>query len=372
MESTVVRPVEEEIAGALDLNNLNSTIQEGSATVTAQFALTSNVTADEVAIQQAVQAAEPQLPANMAAPVLHIFDPSEAAVVTLAVSAPQMTPGTFSQLVTSNIVPAIQQSPGVGNVGESGEVTPAVEVTVNPSKLSANGATLNQLITAISGNNVLAPGGIMYGSGRETTVNVRGDITGAPSVAALLLPTQAASTNVAAADNLNPWSTSPAVLHIGDIATVAEGNETERTYAYTHGQPVIMLQVQKTADASDVAAANGVINLLPRLRQLYRGVNFTLINNEAMNTELQLTGVIHTLLEGMALVAIVMVLFLRSWRSAVDRDGLDARLAARDDRRDGSGWVYDRHHLADGDDARDRHPRGRFHRRAREHRTASP
>jgi hydrophobic/amphiphilic exporter-1 (mainly G- bacteria), HAE1 family len=317
MESTVVKPIEETLAGAPDLTNINSTIEEGAATVSAQFTLTSELTGDEVAVQQAVQAAEPELPANMTAPILHTYDPSEATVVTLAVSAPRMPAGEFSQLVTSSIEPTLEQSPGVGNVSESGEVTPAVEVTVDPDKLSALGATLNQVLSAISVNNVLAPGGIVYSPGRETTVNVRGDITGAASVAALLVPTSSGSTNVASSEGTNPWSTSPAIVHVGDIATVTDAYEPQQSYAFTHGQPVVLLQVQKAANASDVATVNGVVRLLPRLQQLYHGVNFTVINDQATYTEQQITGVMHTLLEGVVLVALVMILFLRSWRSAV-------------------------------------------------------
>jgi HAE1 family hydrophobic/amphiphilic exporter-1 len=317
METTVVRPIEEQLAGAPDLDNLSSTIEEGSASVVAQFSLTSDLTTDEVAVQQRVQSAEGQLPQNITAPILRTFDPSESSVVTLAVSAPHMPLGDFSQLVTSSIVPAIQQSRGVGNVQESGQVVPAVEVNVDPDKLSASGATLNQVISAISGNNVLAPGGIVYGPDRETTVTVRGNITGAASAAALLVPATPASTGVAQSRSLNPWSTSPAVLHVGDIADVVNGYETQRSYAYDRGEPAIMLQVQKQSTASDVATANGVIRMLPRLRALYRGVHFTLINDQAATTQQELTGVIHTLLEGVLLVALVMVLFLRSWRSAV-------------------------------------------------------
>lgn len=192
----------------------------------------------------------------MPAPTLRVYDPSESSVVTLAVAAPQMPPAQLSQLTTSGIVPAIQQSPGVGNVQESGDVTPAIEVEVNPNQLSASGATLNQVISAISSNNVLAPGGIVYAPGRETTVNVRGDITDTASVANLLVATTTASTSVAAANALNPWSTAPQLLRVGDVASVLDSFEPQRSYAYSHGNPVITLQVQKASDASDVSTAN--------------------------------------------------------------------------------------------------------------------
>ncbi len=116
MESAVVRPIEEQLVGAPDLTNINSTIQEGYATIVNQFTLSSDQTSDEVQVQQRVQAAGSQLPQNLPTPVLRTFDPSESSVVTLAVSAPQMAAGQLSQLVTSQIEPTIEQSPGVGNV----------------------------------------------------------------------------------------------------------------------------------------------------------------------------------------------------------------------------------------------------------------
>ncbi len=73
-------------------------------------------------------------------------------------------------------MPALEQVPGVSNVTANGTVTPALEVKVDPQKLSGFGFTANDVVSAIQSNNVRAPGGIAYAPNRETTIDIRGDI----------------------------------------------------------------------------------------------------------------------------------------------------------------------------------------------------
>lgn len=321
MSDSIVLPLEDQIAGAPSLTHLQSTIQEGRATISAQFDLSSNQTADLVEVVRRVQAAQTQLPPDLVAPTISMFDPSQTTVVTLALSSATLPSGQLSALATNTIAPAIQQVPGVGNIQLNGNVTSSIEVQVNPNALSAAGSTLNDVVSAISANNVLAPGGYVYGANRETGVNVRGDVYNAPTVAGLLLPTVAAgvllpnsaSTSLSA---LNPWSISPRLLRIGDVATVIDAFEPRRVYAYVRGRPAIVLQVQKATGASEVTAAENVIAAVPGLRARFPAIDFQVINNQSTVTKTQVDGVLRTLLEGIVLVAIVMVLFLRSWRNA--------------------------------------------------------
>ena len=88
----------------------------------------------------------------------------------------------------NKIVPQLEQIPGVSYVQENGTVTPAIQVAVDPQKMSSSGFTLTDVVTAITNNNVRAPGGILYSPNRETNLDVRGDIQDVPTVAGLLNP----------------------------------------------------------------------------------------------------------------------------------------------------------------------------------------
>jgi hydrophobic/amphiphilic exporter-1 (mainly G- bacteria), HAE1 family len=185
IRDAIVKPIEDAIAGAPNLDHINATVQQGQATISAVFSLTSNKTTDLVQVQQRLLLAQANLPTDLPAPTVGTFDPAQATVVTLGVSSATLSPGTLSAIVTNNIVPDLEQVDGISNVNVGGSLTPAIEVQVNPNKLSSSGFTLNDIVSTISQNNNREPGGIAYLGNRETTIDVRGDVTNVASVANL-------------------------------------------------------------------------------------------------------------------------------------------------------------------------------------------
>jgi HAE1 family hydrophobic/amphiphilic exporter-1 len=187
IRDAIVKPIEDAIAGAPDLDHINTSIQQGQATVTATFALGSDQTSDLVEVQRRVQSTRAILPTDLAAPSIGTFDPAQTVVATLSASSKSLTQAALSAIITNNIVPELEQIDGVSNVNANGTVTPAIEVDVDPNKLNAENFTLGDVVTSISNNNIRAPGGIAYGAARETTIDVRGDITDPKTVANLPL-----------------------------------------------------------------------------------------------------------------------------------------------------------------------------------------
>jgi HAE1 family hydrophobic/amphiphilic exporter-1 len=447
IRDAIVKPIEDAIAGAPDLDHINTTVQQGQATISAVFLLTSNKTTDLVQIQQRVLLAQADLPSDLPAPTVATFDPAMATVVTLGVSSRTLSPGALSAIVTNNIVPDLEQVDGISNVNVGGSVTPAIEVAVNPNLLSSAGFTLNDIVSTISSNNNREPGGIAYQHNRETTIDVRGDVTNVASVANL--PIQAASqftstfgnstytepavlgapgapsgsasaatgsggtgaiatpgaagaasspapagsaavmtstpqssnapaptpspfvavtaaaTTIATPSplatsspasnatpaalaqssataapaaaaltssptaatgssyggpsltSLNQWSVSSRQMRVADIAKVTDSFEPQRQYSYVGTAPTISLGVQKSTNASEVTAAQNVLKALPGIERTYPGIDFKILNNQAAYTKQQIWGVFHTLIEAIAITALVMLFFLRSWRNSI-------------------------------------------------------
>jgi HAE1 family hydrophobic/amphiphilic exporter-1 len=187
LRDAVVRPLEDAIAGAPDLDHINTSIQQNQATISATFDLNSNQTTDLTEVQDRVQIAQSALPSDIPAPTVRTFDPAQANIVTLSVTSPSMSTAELSAIVTNNIVPTLEQVPGVSNVNAGGTVTPALEVTIDPQKLSAYGFTPNDVVSAIQANNARAPGGIAYANNRETSIDVRGDVQTPAQIAGLVL-----------------------------------------------------------------------------------------------------------------------------------------------------------------------------------------
>ena len=187
LRDAVVRPLEDAIAGAPDLDHITTSIQQNQASISATFTLDSNQTTDLTSVQDRIQTAQSALPVDLPAPSVRTFDPAQAVVVTLSLTSSSLGVAALSAIVTNNIVPALEQVDGISSVSANGTVTPALEVTVDPRKLAGYGYTPNDVVSAIQANNVRAPGGIVYSSNRETTVDIRGDVTTPQSIADLLL-----------------------------------------------------------------------------------------------------------------------------------------------------------------------------------------
>jgi HAE1 family hydrophobic/amphiphilic exporter-1 len=317
MRDAIVRPLEDQIAGAPDLSYIETSIQPGQASIVAVFSLTSDQNTDLVQVQGRVQNSLHQLPNDLPTPQISIYNPSEAVVVSLAASSSTLSLGDLSAIVTNTIVPALEQVPGVSYVQENGDVTASIQVNVNPQALQSSGFTLTDVINAVANNNVRAPGGIVYQPDRETNLDIRGDITDVPSVAGLLLGNTTTSSGSSSSGTYNVWKASPRLYRIGDVANVQDAYETQRVYAFTGGHPTVELDVQKAAGASEVTASNAVLAQLPSLRAQFPNINFSVLSVQSTYTKQLLSGVTRTLIEGILFTAIVMLFFLRSWRNAI-------------------------------------------------------
>lgn len=332
MRDEIVKPIEENLSGTPDLQTINSTVQQGSATISGTFDLQSDTATDLALTNKAVQASMHLLPSNIQAPTVNLRDPSESVVVTLALHSSKLTLAELSQLAQNEVVPQVEQVPGISFANVGGVVTPAYEIEVDPNKLAAANLTLNDIINTVSSENQRVPGGYAYEPNRQTAVEVRGDITSLDTVRNL--PVMATSGGTASTPNgtqvanmdgglntlpgsVNAWTASNSVVRIGDVATVTAGNEPALQFARVSGSPGLFLQIQKMSQASEIDSSNAVLAALPQLERQFPQIQFQIINVQSRFTAQQISIVVRTLTEAILLTGIAMIFFLRSWRSAI-------------------------------------------------------
>ncbi len=195
LRDSIVRPIEDQLSGTPNLDHLDATIQTGSASITASFALSSSDTQNLSNVQKALQTAQRQLPTDLTAPTIRTADPSQPVVISLALTSKKYPQTALAAIANDQIVPAVEQVPGVSNVQVYGQTQAAYEVTVDPALLAASNLTITDVMNAIGPNNVRAPGGIVYQPGRETQIDVRGDIASPADVANLPIHVAAATSS---------------------------------------------------------------------------------------------------------------------------------------------------------------------------------
>jgi len=335
MRDNIVQPIEQNLAGTADLQTFNSVVQQGQASISAIFDITSDQATDLALTNKAIQAAEKYLPTNLTPPTVNLYDPSQSVVVTLAIYSQKLSLSRLALYAQNVIAPQLEQVPGISFANVGGLVTPAYEVVVDPVRLAAANLTLNDVIATLQADNQRVPGGFAYEPNRQTTIDVRGDIQSLDTVRNLAIIPAGNSTLAGLANStgaqvqnylgglsalagvVDPWTATNSVVRVGDVATVTEGYEPRLQFAHISGLPGLFIQVQKAATGSEVTASTNVLRELPQIEKRFPEIKFIVINVQSKFTEQQIQAVTRTLMLAILLTGIAMIFFLRSWRSAI-------------------------------------------------------
>jgi len=298
MESQVTRPVENALAGLSNIDSIASTVTQGSSITMIQFQLGTDIQKATDDVRTKVDGVRNDLPHDIDPPTTQRLEIDDQPIVTYAVSDPGMSEAELSWLIDNTISRQLQASPGVSRVYRLGGVDREINVLVDPDKMAAHGVTAAEVNDALALANVDVPGGRTNIGGREQTLRVLG-----------------ASLNVDQIRNISIPAGTGGFVRLSDIADVGDGAAEVRAFAELDGRPVVGFEVSKTRDASEVSTEDGVDATIRKLEAENKGLKVRKIVSEVDHTRANFSATLHTLLEGMALAALVVWLFLRDWRA---------------------------------------------------------
>jgi HAE1 family hydrophobic/amphiphilic exporter-1 len=300
VETQITRPIEDALAGIAGLRHISSTVSLGASNTTAEFELGADMQKATDDVRTAVERARAQLPGGIDPPSTRRVDISGLPIVTYAVSATGMSPAELAWFIDDTVARTLQAQSGVSQVSRVGGLTREINITLQPDRLAAFGVTAAQVNAALMATNLNDTGGRADLGGSEQTVRVLGE---AQDIAAI------AATTIAIANG--------SYIRLRDIATIDDGAGEQRAFARLDGRPVVAFQVSKTKEASDVSTEDRVLRAIDQLQKDTPGVTFTKVVSTVDNTRRSFSATMHVLWEGMLLAALVVYLFLRSWRATV-------------------------------------------------------
>ena len=220
MRDAIVRPLEDQLAGAPDLDHLETSIQPGQASIVAVFPLTSDQNNDLVQVQGRVQNAQHQLPNDLQTPQISIYNPSEAVVVSLVAVV-------GDALARRSLVARDQQDRA------GARTTPRRLVrsgkrrrhAVDPGQrrsaaLQSSGFTLTDVINADHEQQRPRARRHPLQPNRETNLDVRGDIQTCPRSRTCCSATPRPLGARRRPARVYPWSASARLYRVGDVANV--------------------------------------------------------------------------------------------------------------------------------------------------------
>ncbi|HZV80139.1 MAG TPA: efflux RND transporter permease subunit [Candidatus Binatus sp.] len=301
VERLVIRPIEDQLQNIRHVEKIFARSQEGGGAIFVQLKLGANVDFAATDVQQAVDAARVNLPADLDPPIVAKEDPNAQPILTEYLTSTTLSPVQLSNLVENEVVPALKSVPGVGYVNVSGQFIRQVNVEPNAARLQMLGATPLDVVNSISQGNVSMPGGRLDEAFREATVGVRADITDPAQIAQLPLAVPNASKNQ---------------IKVGDVATVSDTYQDHRLASEVNGQPAVVLNVAHDSDADTQRTTKAVRAAFAQLAAKYPQARFSELSADEDFLHEAINGVMSNLFEGVLLTALVLLLFLHVFRSA--------------------------------------------------------
>jgi multidrug efflux pump subunit AcrB len=298
METEVARKIENSLATVQGLKNLYTTVQDGSATITAEFRLEKRTQEALDDVRAAVSRVRSDMPADLRDPVISKLDFAALPILTYTVASSRMDDESLSWFVDNEVTKQLLAVRGVRSVARVGGVTRQVHVDLDPARLFALGVTAAEVSRQLSAVQQEAPGGRVDLGGTEQSVRTIATVQTARELAALELPL---------ADGRR--------LRLDQVASVTDGVAEQRSTALLNGKPVVGFEISRALGAGETDVAAGVRVAIDKLKAAHPDITVDEAYNFVDPVVENFNGSMVLLLEGALLAVIVVWFFLRDWRS---------------------------------------------------------
>ncbi|MBN8460307.1 MAG: efflux RND transporter permease subunit [Verrucomicrobia bacterium] len=242
-----------------------------------------------------------RMPSGTTPPLIVRTSPSSVPIVQLVVASESMTGGQLFDYARLSLRASLQSVPGMRISLPYGGASRQVMVDLNPEALSAFGLSAAEVGAAVGRQNLTLPSGILREGGRELPV----ELNASPESIQEFL-------------DIPIRSPEGRTLLLRDVANVRDGEAVSTNIARLNGQNAVIVSILKLGGASTVDIIDGINRRLPEIRAAAPpGVSVEPIFDQSVFVRSAVTGVRHEILLVGGLVALVVLLFLGSWRSTM-------------------------------------------------------
>lgn len=298
VEREVTERLEEAFNPVQGVDRITSTSLEGVSSVVVEFELGREAELAAQDLRSKIDGIRRLLPADIEAPVVQTFDPAATPILSLALSSTTVSVADLTP-IAEDVAREIESVSGVGAVQIAGGLEREVRVALQPEQMQALGVSAQEVLMALQLQNLEVPAGRVELGATEQLVRVLGRIQN---------PEEFADVIVATRDD-RP-------IRLGQIATVTDATEEQRTLAAVNDERAISLDVTKVSGANTVEVAEEVKLMMEEVApQLPEGTELSLIVDNSVMIEHSVNDVIKELFIGALLTVIVVMLFLNDWKA---------------------------------------------------------
>ena len=301
VESQVTKVLEDSLSGIEGVDVITSISRQEQSQITINFVLSRDADSAAADVRDKVSRVRQRLPQGIDEPVIAKVEADAFPVIWLSFSADNLDVLQLTDYANRIAKPMMQTAPGASDVRVYGERKYAMRIWLDPDRLAAYKLTTQDVEDALRRSNVEVPAGRIESKQREFNVTATTDLQKPSEFRAVVIK-----------------SVNGMPVRIGDVARVEQGPLSERTSTRLNGKEAITLGVIRNATANPLDLSAAVRAMIPKIKEnLPPGIEIEIANDNSVFIDRSIKAVYQTILEAAVLVALVIFVFLRTFRASI-------------------------------------------------------
>lgn len=312
LAETVAAPLEESINGVEDMIYMSSSsTASGQLQITISFKPGINVDQAQVLVQNRVATAEPRLPETVrqVGVTVRKNSPDLLGVVSLSSPDGSLDPQYIGNYAKLQIVDQLSRIPGVGEVRSFGSRDFNMRIWIDPDLAAERNLTVTEITDAIRNQNAQVAAGAVGqppfnqgGTSFQLAIQTEGRLTTPEQFGQIIVKRDAQGR----------------MTRLRDVARIELGALDYTTNAYVKGEPTVGLPITLLPGSNALETARLVKQKMAELSKNFPpGLSYSIPYDPTTYISASIEAVQHTLVEALILVALVVLIFLQSWRAAI-------------------------------------------------------
>jgi CzcA family heavy metal efflux pump len=301
MQVTITKPIEDAVNSVPGLLTVRSTTSRGSAEVSLFFDWNVDMFRTLELVDAALSKVRQTLPAD-AAITTNRLTFATFPILGYSLTSDSVPLTKLWEVATYDLKPSLNRVDGVSNVVVQGDQIPNFEVTPEPSKLAAAGVTVSDLLNAVQLTNVIDSPGLLQTQHELVLGLIGAQVHDAGQLGQVVIKNTA----------------SGIPIRIADVGAVKESIEPTYTMVHAGGKPAILLNITRQPSSNTVQVADLVATEVEHLKPLLpAGVRLQPYYDQSELVRESISSVRDAILIGLILATVIIIVFLRDWRSSL-------------------------------------------------------
>lgn len=303
LEGRLTTPYEKSLSTLVDnIQHIESTTYNGAVVVKIFLQPGASLDTANAQITAASQYLLRQLPPGILPPQILNFSASSVPILQIGVSGNGMTEQALNDAAANFIRPQLITVPGAVMPLPYGGKQREILISMDQAAMQAKGIAPGDLLAALAQENVVTPSGTIKIGPTEYDVRTNGT-----------------ARTVADLGNVPLKQVNGTTIYLRDVASVSDGFGVQTNIVRQDGHRGVLISVLKNGNASTLDVVKGVRALLPQVRSIVNDPNIRLtpLADQSVFVRAAVQGVIREGVIAAALTALMILLFLGSWRSTI-------------------------------------------------------